>query len=89
MREAGVSIRLGVWGLWEEKFVSRVKDEPVPLGVSFLDDWVAIRNIDFHGLVGVEEPLRVTRRLSVDLEWEKTPRVCKVGVGMRGMECQS
>jgi hypothetical protein len=82
MSEAGVSMKLGVGGLGEEKFVSRVKDEPVPLGVSFLDDWLPIRNIDFHGLVGVDDPLRVTRRLSVDLECEKTPRVCKVGVGM-------
>ena|SRR6266850_5958685 len=80
MREAGVSDRLG---LGEEKLVSRVKDEPMPLGVSFLDDWLPIRNIDFHGLVGVEDPLRVTRRLSVDLECEKTPRVCRAGVGMR------
>lgn len=80
MREAGVSNRLG---LCEEKLVSRVKDEPMPLGVSFLDGWLPIRNIDFHGLVGVEDPLRVTRRLSVDLECEKTPRVCRGGVGMR------
>jgi hypothetical protein len=83
MREAGVSIRLGVGGLGEEKLVSRVKDELMPLEVSFLDDWLPTRNIDFHGLVGVEDPLRVTRRLSVDLECEKTPRVCGVGVGMR------
>lgn len=54
--------------------MSRVKDELMPLGESFLDDWVPMRSIDFHGLVGVDEPLRVPRRLSVDLECEKTPR---------------
>ena len=69
--------------------MSRVKDEPIPLGVDFLDDWLPIRNIDFHGLVGVDEPLRVTRRLSVDLECAKRPRVCKVGVGMMCMEGKS
>ena len=42
-----------------------------------------MRNIDFQGLVGVDEPLRIARRLSVDLECEKTPRVCTVGEGMR------
>jgi hypothetical protein len=83
MSEAGVSIRLGVGGVGEEKLVSRVKDEPIPLGVSLLDDWFPIRNIDFHELVGVEEPVRVARRLSVDLEWEKMPRDCKDGVDMR------
>jgi hypothetical protein len=62
--------------------VSRVKDEPMLLEESFLD-WLPIRSIDFHGLVGVEDPLRVTRKLSVDLECEKTPRVCKDGAGMR------
>jgi hypothetical protein len=62
--------------------VLRVKDEAMPLEESFLDDWLPIRNIDFHGLVGVEDPLRIARRLSVDLECEKRPRVCSVGEGM-------
>ena len=38
--------------------------------------------MDFHGLVGVDEPLRIARRLSDDLEWEKRPRVWSVGEGM-------
>jgi hypothetical protein len=85
MREAGVSGWLGEDGLEEEeRLVLRVKDEEMPLVESFLDDWLPIRNIDFHGLVGVDEPLRIARRLSVDLEWEKRPRVCIVGEGMEG-----
>jgi hypothetical protein len=83
MSEAGVSGWLGVEGLEEERFVLRVNDELMPLEGSFLDDWLPIRNIDFHGLVGVDEPLRMPRRLSVDLECEKTPCVCSVGEGMR------
>jgi len=73
--EAGVSGWLGVDGPVEEKLVLRVIDERMPLERSFLDDWLPIRSRDFHGLVGVDEPLRIDRRLSVDLEWEKRPRV--------------
>jgi hypothetical protein len=83
MSEAGVSGWLGVDGFVEVKFVLRVIDERMPLERSFLDDWLPIRNMDFHGLVGVDEPLRIARRLSVDLECEKRPRVWIVGEGMR------
>ena len=82
MSEAGVSDWLGVDGLVEVKFVLRVIDERMPLERSFLDDWLPIRNMDFHGLVGVDEPLRIARRLSDDLECEKRPRVWSVGEGM-------
>jgi hypothetical protein len=82
MSEAGVSGWLGVDGLVEVKFVLRVIEERMPLERSFLDDWLPIRNMDFHGLVGVDEPLRIARRLSVDLECEKRPRVWSVGEGM-------
>ena len=61
----------------------RVIDELMPLERSFLDDWLPIRNMDFHGLVGVDEPLRIARRLSDDLGCEKRPRVWSVGEGMR------
>jgi len=87
MSEAGVSGWLGVGGLEEEKLVLRVIDERMPLERSFLDDWLPIRSMDFHGLVGVDEPLRIARRLSDDLEWEKRPRVWIVGEGiMRSKE---
>lgn len=66
----------------EEKFVLRVIDERMPLERSFLDDWLPIRSMDFQGLVGVDEPLRIARRLSDDLECEKRPRVWIVGEGM-------
>lgn len=83
MSEAGVSGWLGVVDeLVEVKLVLRVMDERMPLERSFLDDWLPIRSMDFHGLVGAVEPLRIARRLSVDLEWEKRPRVWIVGEGM-------
>lgn len=82
MNEAGVSGWLGVDGVVEEKLVLRVIDERMPLEKSFLDDWLPIRSMDFHELVGVDEPLRIARRLSEDLEWEKGPRVWRVGEGM-------
>ena len=75
MYEAEVSGWLGVDGFAEVKFVLRVIDERMPLARSFLDDWLPIRSMDFHGLLGVDEPLRIARRLSDDLEWEKRPRV--------------
>ncbi len=64
----------------------RVIDERMPLERSFLDDWLPIRSMDFQGLVGVDEPLRIGRRLSVDLECEKRPRVWSVGDGMTRRE---
>jgi hypothetical protein len=82
MNEAGVSGWLGVDGVVEEKFVLRVIDERMPLEKSLLDDWLPIRSMDFHGLAGVDEPLRIARRLSDDLEWEKRPRFWRVGEGM-------
>lgn len=81
--EAGVSSRLGVGGIGDDRSVSRVKDGLSALVGDFLADRPPMRNIDFHGLVGVDEPLRGVRKLSVDLECEKTPRVCSVDVGMR------
>lgn len=83
--EAGVSSKLGVGGIGDGRSVSRVKDGLSPLVGDFLEDRPPMRNIDFHGLVGVDEPLRGARKLSVDLECEKTPRVCSVDVGMRDM----
>ena len=81
--EAGVSSKLGVGGIGDERLVSRVKDGLSALVCDFLEDRPPMRNIAFHGLVGVDEPLRGVRKLSVDLEWEKTPRVCSVDVGMK------
>src|SRR6266404_1965581 len=66
--EAGVSSKLGVCGIGGDRSVSRVKDELPLLVGDFLEDRPPMRNIDFHGLVGVDEPLRGTRKLSVDLE---------------------
>ena len=62
--------------------MSRVKEGLPALVGDFLEDRLPMRNIAFHGLVGVDEPLRGARKLSVDLECEKRPRVCRVDVGI-------
>ena len=80
--DVGVSSKLGVGRMGDDRSVSRVRDGVLAMVGDFLEDRPPMRNMAFHGLVGVEEPLRGARRLSVDLECEKTPRVCSADVGM-------
>lgn len=80
--EAGVSSKLGVGRIGDDRSVLSVKAGLSAIEGDFLEDKPPMRNIDFHGLVGVDEPLRGGRRLSVDLECEKTPRVCSADVGI-------
>jgi hypothetical protein len=83
--DVGVSSKLGVGGIGDDRSVTRVKGGLSAMVGDLLEDRPPMRNIDFHGLVGVDEPLRGARKLSVDLECEKTPRVCSADVGMRDM----
>lgn len=83
--EAGVSNKLGVGRIGDDRSVLSVKAGLSAIEGDFLEDRPPMRNIDFHGLVGVDEPLRGGRRLSVDLECEKTPRVCSVDVGIENI----